>query len=98
MAFAKALPPMTRASPAPNDCPEPPGFRASLPTLILHEACQTAGGIAPLAQLLEVPTPLVQRWLEGDETAPESIYQACIDIVLLFDPAEEWDRAAKKTM
>jgi hypothetical protein len=29
---------------APNDCPQPPGFRTSLSMLILHEACQTAGG------------------------------------------------------
>jgi len=78
---------MTHASPAPNDCPEPPGLRASLPTLLLHEACQTAGGIEPLARLLQVPTALLQRWLEGDAAAPDSIYQACIDIVLLHDDA-----------
>ena len=89
---------MTPSSPAPNDCPEPPGFQASLATLLLHEACQTAGGIAPLARLLEVSNERVQRWLEGGEEAPVSVYRACIDIVLLFDPAEEWNRAAKKTM
>lgn len=78
---------MTHVSTAPNDCPEPPGLRASLPTLLLHEACQTAGGIEPLARLLQVPTALLQRWLEGDAAAPDSIYQACIDIVLLHDDA-----------
>ena len=68
---------------APNDCPNPPGFRVQLRTLILHEACQTAGGIAPLAKLLCVSSGLLGRWLEGEEEAPDAIYQACIDIVLL---------------
>jgi hypothetical protein len=77
---------MTPPTSAPNDCPEPPGFRTSLPTLILHEACQTAGGIGALARLLEVPPGVLQRWLDGEETAPEPIYQACIDIVLLHEP------------
>jgi hypothetical protein len=68
---------------APNDCPEAPGFRASLSTLILHEACQTAGGIDPLATLLRVSAAALNRWLDGEEEAPDEIYQACIDIVLL---------------
>lgn len=68
---------------AANDCPNPPGFRAQLRTLILHEACQTAGGIAALAKLLCVSSGVLKRWLEGGEEAPDAIYQACIDIVLL---------------
>jgi hypothetical protein len=74
---------------APNDCPEPPGFQASLPTLILHEACQTAGGIVPLAKLLGVSSAALERWLEGEEQAPPEIYQACLEIVLLHDPEAE---------
>jgi transcriptional regulator with XRE-family HTH domain len=74
---------------APNDCPQAPGFRASLPTLILHEACQTAGGIAPLAKLLGVSPVLLSRWLEGEAEAPPDIYWACIEIVLLHDSEEE---------
>lgn len=69
----------------PNDCPEPPGFKASLSTMILHEACQTAGGIAQLAALLRVSTPRVQRWLDGEEEVPPEVYQSCIDIVLLHE-------------
>ena len=76
-------------APAPNDCPAPPASfsdaRASLATLILHEACQTAGGIDLLAKLLGVPQPLLERWLEGDEQPPESVYHACIDVVLLHE-------------
>jgi hypothetical protein len=77
---------MSLPSAAPNDCPQAPGVRASLSTLILHEACQTAGGIAELAALLDVSLPLLERWLEGAEEAPQAIYQACVDIVLLHDP------------
>ena len=67
---------------AANDCPQPPGFRAHVRTLILHEACQTAGGIGQLAKLLRLPAASVSRWLEGAEEAPDFVYQACIDIVL----------------
>jgi hypothetical protein len=74
---------------APNDCPEPPGFRAHLRTLILHEACQTAGGIAPLAALLGVSPTTLERWLDGLDEAPDAIYQACIDVVLLHEPKGE---------
>jgi hypothetical protein len=70
---------------APNDCPQPPGFRASLTTLILHEACQTAGGVSQLAGLLRVSPIALAHWLEGEEEAPAEVYQACIDIVLLHD-------------
>ena len=79
---------MTREVPVPNDCPEAPGFKASLSTLILHEACQTAGSIAMLAQLLGVPVTLLQRWLDADLEAPPEIYRACIDIVLLHESEE----------
>jgi len=74
---------------APNDCPKAPGVKASLTTLILHEACQTAGGVSKLAQLLQAPMSLVQQWLDGEVEAPREIYQTCIDIVLLHEPADE---------
>lgn len=89
---------MSEISTAPNDCPQAPGFRASLPTLILHEACQTAGGIASLARLLAVEPAALSRWLEGEETAPDTIYQACIDIVLLHDPGDAAGGFAEKAM
>jgi hypothetical protein len=74
---------------APNDCPEPPGIRANLSTLILHEACETAGGIAPLAKLLGVSEEALNRWLDGEEQPPAEIYQGCIEIVLLHEPRKE---------
>lgn len=68
---------------ATNDCPRAPGFRAHVRTLILHEACQTAGGVGQLAKLLRVPEASVNGWLEGVEEAPDHVYRACIEIVLL---------------
>ena len=80
---------MSHSKVSPNDCPQAPGFRASLDTLILHEACETAGGIAKLAALLQVSMPELQRWLDREEEVPASIYQACIHIVLLHDADAE---------
>jgi hypothetical protein len=70
-----------------TDCPQAPSFSASLTTLILHEACETAGGINPLANLLGVSSISLVRWLDGEEEPPAEIYRACIDIILLHDPA-----------
>jgi hypothetical protein len=80
---------MSQPKSAPNDCPQAPGFRASLRTLILHEACETAGGISQLANLLRVSPISLNRWLDGEEEAPPEIYRACIEIVLLHEPEEE---------
>jgi len=44
---------------------------------------QTAGGVGQLAKLLRLPLSSVSRWLEGTEEAPEFVYRACIEIVLL---------------
>jgi hypothetical protein len=66
-----------------DDCPAPPPFRAGLPALLLHEACETAGGVSRLARLLEVPVERVARWLVGDEAPPEAVFRACAEIVLL---------------
>lgn len=70
----------------PDDCPPPPPVKAGLPVLMLHEACESAGGVARLAELLCVPVEQLARWLEGDATPPEEIYRACAEIVLLDEP------------
>jgi hypothetical protein len=66
-----------------DDCPPPPPLRAGLRALMLHEACESAGGVARLAQLLCVSAEVLAHWLLGEETPPEEIYRACADIVLL---------------
>ena len=66
----------------PDDCPPPPPFKAGLPTLLLHEACESAGGVARLARLLRVDDEDLARWLLGESPAPEAVYRACADIVL----------------
>jgi len=67
----------------PDDCPPPPPVNAGLPALMLHEACESAGGVAQLAELLRVPEAQLARWLKGDGAPPEEIYRACAEIVLL---------------
>lgn len=69
----------------PDDCPPPPPVRVGLPALMLHEACEAAGGVAHLARLLAIPEIQLARWLEGDGTPPEDVYRACAEIVLLND-------------
>ncbi len=87
---------MSQTSVAPNDCPEPPGFKARLSTLIVHEACQTLGGIAQLAERLRVTTRRLQRWLDGADEVPHDVYQACIDIVLLHEDEDHATRVKPK--
>jgi hypothetical protein len=70
----------------PDDCPPPPPFRAGLPALMLHEACENAGGVSRLAERLDVPVERLARWLQGAEEPPEEIYRACAEIVLLDEP------------
>lgn len=66
----------------PDDCPPPPALKAGLPALMLHEACESAGGMSHLAALLGVPAARLARWLEGGEPPPEAVYRACAEIVL----------------
>jgi hypothetical protein len=73
---------MTTPTVQPNDCPAAPGFSASVQTLILHEACEIAGGMTKLADLLRVSPVALARWLEGEEEPPAEVYQTCIDMVL----------------
>ena len=66
----------------PDDCPPPPALKAGLPALMLHEACESAGGLSHLAALLGVPAERLARWLQGGEAPPEAVYRACAEIVL----------------
>jgi len=54
-------------------------------TLILHEACEIAGGISQLADRLRVSPVALARWLDGEEEAPTEIYQTCIEMVLAHE-------------
>jgi hypothetical protein len=71
------------ALPDPDACPPPPPLRAGLRTLMLHLACETAGGVSRLALLLQVSAEVLAAWLVGEGSPPEEVYRACADIVLL---------------
>lgn len=58
----------------------------TLRSAIVKGACETVGGAQTLARMLGVPVELLARWMDGDEP-PESVYRACVDIVLLHDDA-----------
>jgi hypothetical protein len=74
--------PMNTPDVNPTDCPQAPAFRASLQTLLLHEACEKAGGVSQFANLLGVSPVSLTRWMDGDDQAPEAVLRACIDILL----------------
>jgi hypothetical protein len=65
-----------------TDCPQAPTFRATLLTMILHEACEKAGGVSRFANLLRVTPVSLTRWMDGEEKAPDDIIRSCIDILL----------------
>jgi hypothetical protein len=64
------------------DCPQAPAYRATLRTLILHEACEKAGGVSQFANLLGVTAISLNRWMDGEEKAPDYVIRACIEILL----------------
>jgi hypothetical protein len=71
-----------RASAAKIDCPLP-DERPSTHVRALHRACVILGGTDSLAQHLGVPEASVRAWLEGREDAPQMMFLAAVEIVLL---------------
>lgn len=68
-----------------DDCPPPPPVNGDVRAAIVHEACETIGGLAKLADALEAAPESVARWVQGHEPPPEHVYRRCIEIVLLHD-------------
>ena len=50
--------------------------------MILHEACEKAGGVSPFANLLRVTPVSLTRWMDGEEKAPDDVIRSCIEILL----------------
>jgi hypothetical protein len=72
----------TTTSTITTDCPQAPTFRATLLTMILHEACEKSGGVSQFATLLHVSPISLTRWMDGEEKAPDNVIRACIEILL----------------
>jgi len=63
-----------------HDCPkiEP---HAHLYLRTLHRACEKAGGIGPLARVLDVPARMLNQWLEGAMPVPQVIFLKAVDVL-----------------
>jgi len=47
----------------------------------LHTACLMLGGEHRLAAYLGVPADVVEAWLNGRGTPPDSVFLRCVDLV-----------------
>lgn len=65
-----------------DECPVAPSPRVTVYTRVLHRACQILGGVEQLAAHLRVSTPLLYRWLEGDDIPPSHVFLNAVDLVL----------------
>jgi hypothetical protein len=72
-----------RISAASADCPLAPPYRETTHVRALHRACLVLGGLGQLASHLQVSEYALTIWLEGREEAPEAIFLAAVEIILL---------------
>ena len=73
---------MEKIQVANDECPVAPAPRVTVYTRVLHRACQIVGGVEQLSVHLRVSTPLVYRWLEGDDVPPSHVFLIAVDLVL----------------
>ena len=74
---------MRASASAKIDCPQPPPARETTYARTLHRACLILGGVEPLARHLGVSESMLRNWLEGREDAPQLVFLAAVEIVLL---------------
>ena len=72
-----------RVSTAKAECPTAPPSRETTQARTLHRACLILGGAAQLAAHLGVTEAALQAWLEGRDEAPQMVFLAAVEIVLL---------------
>jgi hypothetical protein len=72
-----------RLATAKAECPAAPASRETTQARTLHRACLILGGAAQLAAHLGVAELTLQAWLEGREEAPQMVFLAAVEIVLL---------------
>jgi len=68
----------------PIECPLSPPAHASIQARTLHRACLIVGGLDRLSTALERSRADLERWIRGDEEAPEAAFRAAVEILLLF--------------
>lgn len=68
----------------PIECPLSPPTHAAIQSRTLHRACLIVGGLDRLAAALERPRDHLERWIRGDEEAPEAVFRAAVEILLLY--------------
>ena len=66
-----------------RQCPIAPASHSSVQARALHRACLIVGGVQPLAERLDLPVALLERWMRGEAPAPEHVFHAAVEIVLL---------------
>jgi hypothetical protein len=64
-------------------CPVAPPSHRSVQARALHRACVIVGGVKPLAQRLDLPAALLERWMRGEAPPPEHVFHAAVEIILL---------------
>ena len=65
-----------------DDCPLALSAQTTTQTRALHRACEIAGGLEPLADLLDVSPAALGRYLKGEEKTPQRVFLAAVDIIL----------------
>ena len=68
----------------PVECPLAPPAHAAIQARALHRACLIVGGLDRLAAALEQPRADLERWIRGDAEAPEAVFRAAVEILLLY--------------
>jgi len=78
----RTIPLARQAGPLP-DCPLTPPEQASVYAKSLHRACLILGGIDALAQRLQVPRELLERWIRGEGEPTQRVFHASVELILL---------------
>jgi hypothetical protein len=66
------------------DCPLAPPAHATVQSRALHRVCLILGGVDKLAERLHAQVEDVRRWMSGSEPTPDRIFEACVEILLLY--------------
>jgi hypothetical protein len=66
-----------------RQCPIAPPAHSTVQARALHRACLIVGGAQVLAQRLDLPLMLLERWMRGEAPPPEHVFHQAVEIILL---------------